>query len=224
MVSSWTWVSWFKVVFFVLGCVPVVVIATAVVTGTSGPNPIEYITNETGEMALRLLLLGLMLTPMRWLFKSTAPIRFRRMVGLFAFFYVVLHFVTYAVLDKQLDVSAIAEDLFKRTYIIAGFLSLLMLIPLAITSTKAMMRRLGKRWLTLHKLVYVASIAAVLHYIWLSKGDQLEPLVYAAILAVLLGMRVWRHLYQRKQQKRIAQRAAQVPDPKASPKTVLKTG
>ncbi len=190
--ARWTWVSWLKIVVFLLLCAPAVAMVVAVVSGRAGPNPIEFLTHETGEMGLRMLMLGLMLTPMRWWFKSTVPIRFRRMIGLFAFFYVIMHFAIYTVLDQQLDIASITEDLFKRTYIIAGFVSLVLLVPLAITSTKAMMRRLGKRWLSLHKLVYVASIAAVLHYIWLAKGDQIEPLVYAAILAVLLGMRLWR--------------------------------
>lgn len=192
--------SWLKVVVFILGLVPAGAIIAAVVTGNSGPNPIEFITHSTGEMALRLMLLGLLLSPLRWWFKSTVPIRFRRMVGLFAFFYVMLHFLTYAVLDQQLDVNALLEDVLKRQYVIAGVVSLLILIPLAVTSTQSMMRRLGKRWVSLHRCVYVAAIAAVLHYIWLAKGDQIEPLIYAAVLAVLLGLRVWRH-FSRKSKK-----------------------
>jgi methionine sulfoxide reductase heme-binding subunit len=198
--TPWTWVSWLKVVVFILGLVPAGAIIAAVVTGNSGPNPIEFITHSTGEMALRLMLLGLLLSPLRWWFKSTVPIRFRRMVGLFAFFYVMLHFLTYAVLDQQLDVNALLEDVLKRQYVIAGVVSLLILIPLAVTSTQSMMRRLGKRWVSLHRCVYVAAIAAVLHYIWLAKGDQIEPLIYAAVLAVLLGLRVWRH-FSRKSKK-----------------------
>jgi len=170
----------------------------AVITGSSGPNPIEFITHQTGEWALRFLLLGLVLSPMRWWLKSLTPLKFRRMIGLFAFFYVVVHFATYLVLDQQLDLNAVVEDIFKRTYIIAGFVSLLVLIPLALTSTKATQRRMGRRWLSLHRLVYVASISAVLHYVWLVKGDQIEPLVYAAVLAVLLILRVVRRLKMRK--------------------------
>ena len=120
------------------------------------------------------------------------------MIGLFAFFYVLMHFATYLVLDQQLDLAAVAEDIFKRTYIIAGFVSLLVLIPLALTSTKGMQRRLGRRWLSLHRMVYVASIAAVLHYVWLARGDQIEPLVYAAVLGVLLFLRVMRRFKLRK--------------------------
>jgi len=191
-------VSWLKLGVFALCLVPAVVLVTSVLTGKSGPNPIEFITDHTGEWALRFLILGLALSPMRWAFKTTTPIRFRRMIGLFAFFYTVLHVATYAVLDQQLDVSAIAEDLFERTYIIAGFVAFVILVPLAITSTKGMMRRLGKRWMKLHKAVYVASIAAVLHYIWLVRGDQIEPLVYAAVLFVLLGLRVWRAIKTKK--------------------------
>ena len=190
--SNWTWVSWLKVVVFLLCLVPAIATAMAVVTGKSGPNPIEYITHATGQWGLRFLLISLTLTPLRWMTRSLVPIRFRRMLGMYAFFYVMLHFTTYMVLDQQLALNAIFEDLFKRTYIIAGFVSLVVLVPLAVTSTKGMMRRLGKRWKVLHRGVYIASIAAVLHYVWLAKGDQIEPLVYAAVLAVLLAARVWR--------------------------------
>jgi len=190
--QKWTWVSWLKVLVFFLSLVPAGFVVFAVVTGSSGPNPIEFITHQTGEWALRFLMLGLVLSPMRWWFKSIVPIKFRRMIGLFAFFYVVVHFATYLVLDQQLDISAVIDDITKRTYIIAGFVSLVLLVPLAVTSTKAMQRRMGRRWLSLHRLVYAASIAAVLHYVWLAKGDQVEPLVYAAILTTLLGLRVAR--------------------------------
>jgi len=190
--ARWTWVSWVKIVVFLACLVPAIALVVAVVTGGAGPNPIEYITHVTGEWALRFLLLSLTMTPLRWITKSLVPTKFRRMIGLYAFFYVALHFTVYMVLDQQLDVAAIVDDLFKRTYIIAGFVSLVILIPLALTSTKAMMRRLGKRWKSMHRWVYVASVAAVLHYVWLAKGDQIEPLVYAAVLAVLLGARIWR--------------------------------
>jgi len=196
--SKWSWVSWLKVLVFVLCLVPAGSIVYAVMTGASGPNPIEYITHQSGEWALRFLLLGLVFSPMRWWFKSLTPIKFRRMIGLFAFFYVLMHFATYLVLDQQFDLAAVAEDIFKRTYIIAGFVSLLVLIPLALTSTKGMQRRLGRHWLSLHRMVYVASIAAVLHYVWLAKGDQIEPLVYAAVLGVLLFLRVMRRFKLRK--------------------------
>jgi len=190
--SNWTWVSWLKIVVFVLCLAPAALIVHAILTGAAGPNPIEYITHSTGQWALRFLLLGLVLSPLRWWFKSLTPIKFRRMIGLFAFFYVVTHFATYAVLDQQLNLAAVAEDLLKRTYIVAGFASLCLLVPLALTSTKAMQRRLGRRWLSLHRLVYVACIAAVLHYVWLAKGDQIEPMVYAGILIFLLALRLFR--------------------------------
>jgi len=196
--KRFTAVSWMKLVVFILCLMPLAALVAAVFTGKAGPNPIEFITDETGETALRLLVLGLALSPLRWWRKTTTPIRFRRMIGLFAFFYAVLHVLTYAVLDNQLDLQVITEDLFKRTYIIAGFASFIILVPLAITSTKGMMRRLGKRWMTLHKGVYVASIAAVLHYIWLARGDQLEPWVYAAVLAILLLLRVHRSFKTKK--------------------------
>lgn len=195
--AKWTWVSWLKVLVFFLCLAPAAYVVYAVITGFSGPNPIEFITHQTGEWALRFLLLGLVLSPMRWWFKSLVPIKFRRMIGLFAFFYVVVHFATYLVLDQQLDLSAVVDDITTRTYIIAGFASLLLLLPLAVTSTHAMQRRMGRRWLSLHRLVYLASIAAVLHYVWLAKGDQMEPLIYAAVLAVLLSLRIVRWFKRR---------------------------
>ena len=190
--ANWTWVSWLKVVVFFACLGPAVALIVSVLSGEAGPNPIEYITHVTGEWGLRFLLISLALTPLRWMTKSLVPTRFRRMMGLFTFFYVVLHFATYAVLDQELDLGALVDDLFTRTYIIAGFASLVILIPLAATSTKGMMRRMGKRWKSLHRWVYVAAIAAVLHYVWLAKGDQIEPLVYAAILTIFLVARMWR--------------------------------
>jgi len=132
------------------------------------------------------------MTPMRLLIKKPWPIRLRRMIGLFAFFYVITHLSTYLALDQQFDVGAILADILERPYITAGTLAFLIMIPLAVTSTKGMMKRLGKRWTSLHRLVYVAATAAIAHYVWLTRGDQLEPLIYLLVLFVLLLLRVKR--------------------------------
>jgi sulfoxide reductase heme-binding subunit YedZ len=156
-----------------------------------GANPVEELLHELGLWGLKFLLLTLAITPLRRWTGWSWLIRFRRMLGLFAFFYVVLHFIVYAYLDQGLDMVAIIEDVLKRPYITLGMAALLMLVPLAVTSTKGMMRRLGKRWQKLHRLVYVIAIAAVWHYYWQVKLDTLEASVYALILAVLLGVRIY---------------------------------
>ena len=155
-----------------------------------GANPIEELLHEMGRWGLKFLLLTLTVTPLRRLTGWNWLIGYRRMLGLFAFFYVVLHFTVYAVLDQSLDIAAIIEDVIKRPYITLGMAGLLMLIPLAVTSTRGMMRRLGKRWQRLHRLVYVIAIVAVWHFYWQVKLDTLEPALYALVLAGLLGVRV----------------------------------
>ena len=153
-------------------------------------NPIEFMTHFTGDWALRFLLATLSITPLRKLFGWNALIKFRRMLGLFAFFYAVLHFATYLVLDHFFNFQAIGKDILKRPYVTAGFAGLLLMIPLAITSTAGMIRRLGKRWQELHRLVYVAAVAGVVHFYWLVKADTRRPLQYATVLALLLGYRL----------------------------------
>ena len=155
-----------------------------------GANPIEELLHEMGRWGLKFLLLTLTVTPLRRLTGWNWLIGYRRMLGLFAFFYIVLHFTVYAVLDQSLDIAAIIEDVIKRPYITLGMAGLLMLIPLAVTSTRGMMRRLGKRWQRLHRLVYVIAIVAVWHFYWQVKLDTLEPALYALVLAGLLGVRV----------------------------------
>jgi sulfoxide reductase heme-binding subunit YedZ len=160
-----------------------------------GANPIEELLHELGRWGLKFLLLSLSITPLRRWTGWNWLLRFRRMLGLFAFFYIILHFLTYAVLDQSLDVAAIVEDVIKRPYITLGMTGLLFLIPLALTSTKGMMRRLGKRWQKLHRLVYVIAIVGVWHFYWQVKLDTLEASMYALVLAVLLATRVY---YSRK--------------------------
>ena len=156
-----------------------------------GANPIEKITHATGEWALRFLLITLAITPLRKLLGVPALIKFRRMFGLFAFFYACLHFTTYIWLDKFFNLHEMLADIAKRKFITVGFAAFVLLVPLAVTSTAGWIRRLGgKRWQTLHRLIYVSAIAGVVHYLWLVKKDIREPLVYGAILAVLLGYRI----------------------------------
>jgi len=180
-----------KVGGFAAALAPLLALVYAGFTDALGANPVEAITHTTGEWTLRLLLVTLAITPLRRLTGWVWLTRLRRMAGLFAFFYLMLHFATYAVLDASLDLAYIVEDVADRLYITAGFAAFVMLVPLAATSTNAMVRRLGPvRWRRLHRLVYAAGICGVLHYLWLVKADLREPLVYTAILAVLLAARL----------------------------------
>jgi sulfoxide reductase heme-binding subunit YedZ len=156
-----------------------------------GANPIEAITHATGDWTLRFLLITLAITPLRKLLGVPALIKFRRMFGLFAFFYACLHFTTYIWLDKFFNLHEMLADVAKRKFITVGFTAFVLLIPLALTSTAGWIRRLGgKRWQALHRLIYVSAIAGVIHYLWLVKADIRKPLIYGAILAVLLSYRV----------------------------------
>jgi len=159
-----------------------------------GPDPVKFTLHAIGKSALNILLITLLVTPVRQLAGWPHVIRIRRMLGLFAFSYALLHFTIYLVLDQELDYASVIKDIAKRPYITIGFAALLILIPLAITSTNKMMRRLGRRWQTLHRWVYVVAILGVWHYYWQVKRDVREPLVYAAILAVLLGYRLVRRM------------------------------
>ncbi|HEX5693775.1 MAG TPA: protein-methionine-sulfoxide reductase heme-binding subunit MsrQ [Arenimonas sp.] len=181
-----------------LALLPFALLVRGVVVDDLGADPVARITHDTGTWALRLLLLGLALTPLRRIIGQAWPIRFRRLVGLYAFFYACLHLATWLVLDLGGYWTQVFDDLAKRPYIMLGFAAWLSLLPLALTSTRGWMRRLGRRWGQLHRLVYVAAGLAVAHYLWLVKADLREPLVYAAILALLLGLRVYWHLAKRR--------------------------
>jgi sulfoxide reductase heme-binding subunit YedZ len=157
-----------------------------------GADPAKLTLHVIGKTALNFLMLTLMVTPVRQLTGYTHLLRIRRMLGLFAFFYALLHFTTYLWLDQYFDWAAIGKDIVKRAYITIGFTALLLLIPLAVTSTNKMMRRLGRRWQKLHRLIYVITILGVWHYYWQVKKDVREPLIYVGILAVLLGYRAVR--------------------------------
>jgi sulfoxide reductase heme-binding subunit YedZ len=163
-----------------------------------GADPVKELEHEAGKTALNLLLLTLVVTPVRELTSQPQLLRLRRMLGLFAFFYVVVHFTIYLVLDLELNFATLGVDIAKRPYITIGFTALLLLIPLAVTSTNGMMRRLGRRWQTLHRLVYVIAVLGVWHFYWQVKRDVREPLLYAGILAVLLGYRVLRAIARRR--------------------------
>lgn len=167
------------------------------VGGTLGANPVEVVLLTLGKTALNILLVSLAVTPLRHLTGWNWLVRLRRLLGLFAFFYVVMHFLSYALLDLRLDWSTLGVDLTQRPFIIAGMLALTAMIPLAVTSTKGMQRRLGRNWGRLHRLVYAVGVLGVVHFYWQTKGAQLEPWIYAGILALLLGFRAVRHLRRR---------------------------
>lgn len=176
---------------FLLCFYPAAELAYRAYTGDLGVNPIEFITRFTGSWALIILIASLAVTPLRRLTGWNELIKLRRMIGLFAFFYAVLHFSTYLVLDHFFDFNAIGKDLYKRPYITAGFVAFVAMVPLAATSTAGMIRRLGKRWQQLHRLVYLAAIAGVIHFYWLVKADISRPAQYGSVLALLLGYRLW---------------------------------
>ena len=178
-------------IIFILCLAPLMRLGWKAYQQDLGANPIEVITHATGDWTLRFLLITLAVTPLRKILKQPWLIRFRRMFGLFAFFYVCLHFLTYIWLDKFFNVHEMLADVVKRKFITVGFTGFVLLIPLAITSTAGWIRRLGgKRWQTLHRLIYVSAIAGVIHYLWLVKADRTKPLEYGFILFVLLAYRV----------------------------------
>lgn len=175
-----------------VGLLPFLWLCFAAPTDRLGANPIEEITQVTGESTLRLLLLTLAVTPLRRVFGLSWLAPLRRTFGLLAFFYGTLHMLTWLALDQFFDWELIVEDVLERRFITAGMLGYLCMVPLAVTSTRGWMRRLGRRWNTLHALAYAAAIAGVVHYAWLVKADLLPPLVYGAALALLLAYRLWR--------------------------------
>ena len=181
----------FKISLFLVCLIPFGQLLFRAYTNDLGANPIDAITRFTGTWSLFILLASLSVTPLRRLTGWNELIKYRRMLGLFAFFYAVLHFSTYVVLDLYFDFSAIGKDILKRPYITVGFTALLLMTPLAITSTAAMVRRLGKRWQQLHYLVYAVAILGVLHFYWLVKSDITRPAQYGMFLALLLGYRLY---------------------------------
>jgi len=184
-------IRWLKVAVFLACLVPLARLGWKGYNGTLTANPIEFITHSTGDWTLTFLLITLSVTPLRKLLRQPWLIRFRRMFGLFAFFYGCLHLMTYVWFDKFFDWHAMFADIYKRRFITAGLTAFLLMVPLALTSTKGWIRRLGgKRWQVLHRLIYFSAIAGVIHYVWLVKADLTKPLRYAFVLGVLLTYRV----------------------------------
>ena len=182
-----------KPLVFTLCLIPVTLVFTDAfeITGRLGANPIEEIQDRFGYWGLRFVLITLCVTPLRHITGRNWLTRFRRMPGLFAFFYILMHFLTWLILDQSLLLSAIKEDIFERPFITIGFTAFLILIAMASTSTNGMRRRLGKRWQKIHYGVYVVGFLGVWHYWWQVKLDVMDPLIYALILALLLGYRIW---------------------------------
>ncbi|MFT3806132.1 sulfite oxidase heme-binding subunit YedZ [Arenimonas sp.] len=189
---DWPWLG-LKTCAHALALLPLLLLIRATLIDALGADPVAELTHRTGDWALRFLLLSLAMTPLRRALDRPWPIRFRRLLGLYAFFYASLHLCVYLVLDLSGYWAQILQDIVKRPFITVGFLAWLLLIPLAVTSTKGWIRRLGRRWGQLHRLVYAVGVLAVLHFFWLVKADLREPLAYAAILGLLLGLRLyWR--------------------------------
>jgi sulfoxide reductase heme-binding subunit YedZ len=192
--------KWSKPVVFLLCLLPLATLGWQALHGELTANPIEFITHATGDWTLRFLVITLCVTPFRKILHLPELIRFRRMLGLFAFFYACLHFTTYIWLDKFFDLSEMWKDIAKRKYITVGFTAFLLLIPLALTSTAGWIRRLGgKRWQTLHRLIYFSAALGVIHYYWQVKSAVIRPLTYGAIVAVLLLWRLFASLSKKKQ-------------------------
>lgn len=185
-----SWVG-IKTVVFVLSLLPFLVLLNDAIHDQLGANPIETLHFRLGDWAIRFLCIGLAITPIRRLARQPWLSRFRRMVGLFAFFYASLHFLVYIILDLSLSWDIFIDEVPKSPYILVGLFTYGLLIPLALTSTKAMQKRLGKYWVQLHKLVYITGITAVVHYLWLVKSDNAQPVSYALIVFCLLSARLW---------------------------------
>ena len=182
-----------KPVVWLLCLTPLALLVYDGFTDNLTANPIEKITNTTGIWTLRLIVATLAITPLRWASGLNQLINYRRLIGLFAFFYECLHFSTFFLFDHQFDFAAMLKDVKERPYITVGFIAFVLMIPLAITSTTGWIRRMGgKKWNLLHKLIYVTALAAVLHYFWKVKLDTSSPLLYGAIVAGLFMLRGWK--------------------------------
>jgi sulfoxide reductase heme-binding subunit YedZ len=211
--------KWTKALVFALCCVPFgVLLWDAFHNGLAGfpnnmdfgANPIEFITHRTGDWTIRFIVITLAITPLRQILRQPQLVRFRRMLGLFAFFYACLHFAVWIGLDKTFDWSEMWKDVLKRRFITVGFAAFALLIPLALTSTAGMIRRLGgKRWRALHRLIYICAVLGVIHYYWLVKSDHRKPLMYAAFVAALLA---WRLAVWTKDRGKYSPRKANSPD------------
>ena len=195
-------VSRLKIALFILCLLPIAWLVVGLFTNQLGVNPIETLIRDSGTWALRFLLITLAVTPLRWLTGWNQLIAFRRMLGLYAFFYAVVHMLLYLGLDQFFDVSEIIKDIIKRPFITVGFLSFILLIPLAITSTNKMIKRLGgNNWKRLHKLSYFIAAAGCLHFYMLARADKSEPLLYIAIICGLFVVRLYHFIVKQLNQK-----------------------
>ena len=207
--------KWTKVVVFLLALAPAGILAWRLFTSNLGPDPVATLQHGTGDWTIRFIVITLCITPFRRMLKLPQLIRFRRMLGLFAFFYVCLHFLTYLGPDQSFDFAGMLKDVAKRPFITVGFLGFLLLIPLAITSTAGMIRRLGgRRWRILHRLIYVTAILGVIHYYWLVKSDVRKPVEYGAMVGALLLLRLGMWLVDRRK-RRVAGSVAAAEPPTA---------
>ncbi len=208
--GRWKW--WIaKPVVFLACLTPLTLLLYWASTGQLSANPVSDITNGTGSWTLRFILITLAITPIRKITGWQSVTRFRRMTGLFAFFYGTLHFITYIWLDRGLDFHETITDIPKRPFITAGFTAFVLMAPLAVTSTRKWIGRLGgKRWQMLHRLIYITGMAAVVHYYWLVKLDTTNPIRYGMVLALLLGYRMWKWVSARREESRAYAPAAAV--------------
>ena len=198
---------WLKPAIFTGALIPLAATLLEAARGTLGANPIAEALNRFGLLTLIFLTLALAMTPLRAVFGWTWPIRVRRMLGLFGFFYAAVHLTTYVAIDQGLQFRAVLVDVLKRKFIFVGFAAFLLLVPLAITSTNGMVRRMGFRaWQRLHRLAYVAAVLGVIHFVWRVKKDLTEPAIYGAVVAVLLGFRLVRAIKRRISKKAVAGR------------------
>ncbi|MGC2474658.1 MAG: protein-methionine-sulfoxide reductase heme-binding subunit MsrQ [Candidatus Sulfotelmatobacter sp.] len=200
---------YFKPIVFLAALIPLGRLVWLGLHAGLGANPIEFITHSTGDWTLTFLLITLAVTPLRKITRQYWLIRYRRMLGLFAFFYGCLHLMTYVWLDKFFDVHEMLHDIAKRKFITAGMTAFTLMIPLALTSTKWSIRKLGKRWQVLHRLIYFSAAAGVIHYIWLVKADLKKPLEYAFVLGLLLLYRVVVWVIAKVKVDRVARAAVQ---------------
>lgn len=190
MPYSVSWLKLLKPVVFISALIPLISLVSGAINNTLGANPTETMTRTTGDWALYFLLMTLAITPLRKLTGYGWLIRYRRMLGLFVFFYACTHFLTYIWFDQFFNVSEIVADIIKRPFITVGFICLMLLLPLAITSSNKMVQRLKKNWKRLHQLIYPVSMLAVLHYFMMTRADYLQPTIMLSILLVLLGYRI----------------------------------
>lgn len=186
------WVG-IKVIIFSLSLLPFGLLVNDAINDRLGANPIETLHFAFGDWALRFLCVSLALTPIKIITGLNWPMRFRRMIGLFVFFYASLHLLIFIALDLSLSWEAFKDEVPKSPYILMGLLTYALLIPLAVTSTKNMQKRLGRNWIKLHRLIYIAGLTALIHYFWLVKADYTEPLIYAVVISILLAIRIIVH-------------------------------